>query len=94
MKAKGNWIIVCRAPITEDILPSGIILTCNIETPEFFEAKVISVGNYCEEDIAIHAGDSVLVRNTGCKIEIGRNKPGIIFAVEDDDILCVLGDDE
>lgn len=94
MKAKGNFVIVCRRSFKEEVLESGLIISSDPDKLMFFEGVVMSVGTYCKEDLGLAVGDHVLVRDRGGKIELGFNKPGKIFAVEDDDIICVLGEED
>jgi co-chaperonin GroES (HSP10) len=92
LKAKGNFIIICRRSYPERVCQDGIILTA-LNNEDFFEGVVHSVGSYCE-DLALQQGDWVLVKNHNFKLEIGNCKAGKIYAVESDDIICVIDDDE
>lgn len=94
MKAKGTWIIVCRRPIpSEHKLESGIILPQSLHDDDMFEGVIHSVGDYLE-DLKVNPGDYVLMRNSGNKIKVGAVKAGELFAMEYDDLLCVLNEED
>jgi len=95
MKAKGSWLLICRRFIPNEVRHSlgGIILPNNPNEDEYFEGTIHSVGEYCE-DIKLNKGDYVLVRNAGNKIKVASTKAGEIYAMEYDDVLCVVDDQD
>lgn len=93
MKAKGDWILVCRRAIPNEVLSTGGVIIPQIHEDEYFEGVVHSVGEFLE-DLKINKGDYVLMRNAGNKIKVGSVKAGEIYALEYDDLIAVVGDDE
>ncbi len=91
MKAKGDWVIVCRRSIPERIVNHIIIPICVDQ--EFWEGVVHSVGENNEGEGLVQ-GDYVLVDNNVVKIKVGSVKAGEMFAVTYDDIICVVEDED
>ena len=92
MKASGEWVIVCKRQKKERSVGNIILPASAKEDEEVFEAIIESIGKF-SKDFGFSKGDYVMVHALNA-ILVGTSKPGEIYAVDCDDIICCLEEDD
>lgn len=91
MQAIGAYVII-SVPDSVERKIGGIILPSNNAT-DFLVGNVVSVGSDIE-DGKLHKNSRVFILNTSRKINLGQRNNETTYAVEYDEIIAVVDDDE
>lgn len=93
MKASGEWVIVCKSQRRERTVGNIIVaLNSKPKEEEAFEALIVSVGKF-GKDFGFSKGDYIITQSLNA-IKVGTTKAGEIYAVDCDDIICSLEEDD